>query len=163
EALGKKKEAIADYREALKINGEDRLNKTRLDRVDPTQRDADECAKARGDDAIATCSRLLTRDPKNASAYVNRGKAYKDHGYKNNDEYERAIANYDQAMRRDPNEAEADRERGSSYEMKRDSDRTIADSGEAVRHNPKDARAYKSRGNVYRSKGDFDRAIADYD
>src|SRR5215468_7910337 len=56
------------------------------------------CDKASGDDAIAACSRLLQRNPNNAIAYSNRGLAYNLNG-----EYDRALSDYDQAARLDPN------------------------------------------------------------
>jgi tetratricopeptide (TPR) repeat protein len=58
--------------------------------------DADTCKKGNGDDTIAACSRLLARNRNDVSAYVQRGNAYYFKG-----EYDRALAEYDQATRLD--------------------------------------------------------------
>jgi tetratricopeptide (TPR) repeat protein len=46
------------------------------------------------DEAIAACSRLLAADPKDALAYAGRGIAYNRKG-----NYDRAISDFDQAIR----------------------------------------------------------------
>jgi tetratricopeptide (TPR) repeat protein/DNA-binding winged helix-turn-helix (wHTH) protein len=75
----------------------------------------------------------------------------------------RKIADYDEAIRRDPKSAAAFYNRGDAYQGARDFDRAIADYSEAIRLDPKLARAYWNRGRAYGSKRDQDRAIADYD
>ncbi|MBO0756734.1 MAG: hypothetical protein J2P54_12810 [Bradyrhizobiaceae bacterium] len=52
-----------------------------------------ECLYATGDRQIAACSRVLSRDPKDALAYKTRGVAYCL-----KDDYDRAISDYDQAV-----------------------------------------------------------------
>jgi tetratricopeptide (TPR) repeat protein len=120
--------------------------------------DASVCKQAKGDEAIAACSRLSALDPKNAFPYYNRGLAYYQKG-----DYNRAIADYDQAIRVDPNYALAYNDRGLAYYQKGDYDRAIADYDQAIRLNPNYAVAYNNRGLVYYHKGDNDRAIADYE
>jgi len=87
-----------------------------------------------------------------------RGVAYKSDG-----QYDRAIADYDQALRLDAGSAPAYGARGNAYESKGEHDRAIADYDQAVRLDPDYASAYNGRGNAYESKGEHDRAIADYD
>jgi lipoprotein NlpI len=91
-------------------------------------------------------------------AFNNRGSAYLDKR-----DYDRAIADYDQAIRLDPKNANVYTNRGNAYRSKGDYDRAIADQDQAIRLDPKYALAYNNRGSAYGSKGDYDRAIADYD
>jgi tetratricopeptide (TPR) repeat protein len=53
-----------------------------------------DCAKLKGDAAIAACSAAIRDDPRAAYAYINRGNAY--YGKK---EYDRAIARLQQGNR----------------------------------------------------------------
>jgi lipoprotein NlpI len=88
---------------------------------------------------------------------VDRGAA---HASKS--QFDRAIQDLDQAIRLNPNYAEALRNRGSAYSLKGQFDRAIQDYDQAIRLNPNYALAYNNRGNAYSAKGDNDRAIADY-
>jgi tetratricopeptide (TPR) repeat protein len=76
--------------------------------------------------------------------------------------YDRAIGDFTQAIRLDPNNKTAYRERGDAYYRKGDHDRAIADHTQAIRLDPAYDAAYNSRGSAYSGKGDYDRAIADY-
>jgi tetratricopeptide (TPR) repeat protein/predicted small secreted protein len=76
--------------------------------------------------------------------------------------YDRAIADFTQAIRLDPNNAKAYTERGDAYADKGDSERAIADYTQAIRIDPNYAWAYNNRGLSYNDKGEYDRAIADY-
>src|SRR5258707_1124819 len=78
-------------------------------------------------------------------------------------DYDRAIADYDEAIRLHPRYAPAFNNRGNVWYRKGDKDRAIADYDEAIRLDPKYAPAYTNRGNAWSGKGDNDRAIADYD
>ena len=78
------------------------------------------------------------------------------------DAYDRAIQNYDEAIRLDPRSADAFAGRGSAYLLKGDYDSAILDYNEAIRLNPKSASAFNGRGASYFAKGDYDRAIQDY-
>jgi tetratricopeptide (TPR) repeat protein len=114
------------------------------------------CDYGTGDESIAACSRLLTRNPRDVAAYNNRGNRYKGKG-----DYDRAIADYDQAMRLNPKFVPAYNNRGNAYDNKGDYVRAISDYDQAIRLNPNDARIYTNRGNAYNHKGDHDRAIVD--
>jgi len=76
--------------------------------------------------------------------------------------YDKAIANFSEAIRARPHDAIAFHSRGDAYESKGDYDRAIADYNEAIRLNPNDALAFNNRGIAYASKGNQFRAIADY-
>ena len=92
-----------------------------------------------------------------AWAFNNRGN-----GYRMKEEYDRAIADYTDAIRIDPTYVFAFKNRGSVYQHQGDLDRAIADYSEAVRLDPAFAIAFANRASAYQEKGDFDRAIADF-
>jgi tetratricopeptide (TPR) repeat protein len=76
--------------------------------------------------------------------------------------YDRAIADYSEAIRLDPTDTAAFISRGVAYQAKEDYDRAIADYSEAIRLDPKNAIAFNNRGWAYEVKQDYDRAITDY-
>jgi tetratricopeptide (TPR) repeat protein len=100
--------------------------------------------------------RLLSTNPKYGLAYNNRGLAYQSKG-----DYDRAIADYNQAIKLSPKSVIAYNNRGNAYQGKGEYDRAIADCNQAIKINPKDALPYNNRGWAYRNKGDYDRAIED--
>ena len=102
-------------------------------------------------------------DRKYAIAYYNRGNAY----FRKRD-YDKAIADYDNAIKFDPKYAsERDLEyaaiaynnRGVVYSRKGDYDRAIADYDNAIKLDRKYAIAYNNRGIAYDEKGDYHQAI----
>ena len=123
--------------------------------------DWDTCAKASGDVAMAACTQAIGsgqyKGHNLAVAYYNRGIEW---GAKGNTD--RAIADFDEAIRLDPKYAKAYNNRGIAWYAKGYNDRAIADYNEAIRLDPKLAQAYYNRGNAWNAKGDNDRAIADY-
>src|SRR5262244_2068669 len=72
----------------------------------------------------------------------------------NNRDYDRAIADYNEAIRLVPADAPAFFGRGNAYASKGDRDRAIADYSEAIRLDPKYAFAFNNRGIAYAIKGD---------
>jgi tetratricopeptide (TPR) repeat protein len=76
--------------------------------------------------------------------------------------YDNAISDFTQAIRLDPNSANAYRERGIAYSDKGDHRRGILDLNQTILLSPNNPRAYINRGNMYRLIGDYDRAITDY-
>ena len=93
-----------------------------------------------------------------AVAFTNRGLAYKRKG-----QWDRAIADYSEAIRLKSDDAQVFNNRGNAYFHKGQLDRAIKDYDDAIRLQPDLAEAFSNRGNVYRKKGRFDRAIKDYD
>jgi uncharacterized caspase-like protein len=86
----------------------------------------------------------------------NQGKAAFERG-----DFDRAIANYSEAIRLDPGNAAAFNNRAIAYVSKKMLDRAIADYSEVIRLAP-NADIFYERGTTYMDKGDNDRAIADY-
>jgi tetratricopeptide (TPR) repeat protein len=130
-------------------------------------------------DAVNAFTQALALDSGLSAAYYNRGEAlydsvsdifyinnrqkYRDKVYSAQERtvIDRAIADYDQAIRLDPDYTVAYIQRGTAYKGKGDNDRAIADYTQAIRLDPNDADAYNNRGVAYINKGDNDRAIAD--
>jgi tetratricopeptide (TPR) repeat protein len=95
-----------------------------------------------------------------AQALVNRGKTYR----MRHDDTDRALADYDQAIRMMPDFEPAFVARGFVYLFARpDPDRAIADFSEAIRLDPASFAVFYLRGLAWSRKGDWDRAIADFD
>jgi tetratricopeptide (TPR) repeat protein len=125
--------------------------------------DTETCDSTSGtaDDRVAACTRAITSGQLStenlAKTFSNRGVEWQAKG-----NYDRAIADYGEAIRLNPRHANAYSNRGIAWSAKGDNDRAIADYGEAIRLNPQYAYAYRNRGLAWRAKGDYDRAIADY-
>jgi tetratricopeptide (TPR) repeat protein len=113
------------------------------------------------DEQINGCTAVLQSDRTSAGnravAYLLRGIAYD--GKKDDD---RAIADFNEALKINPNFAEAYNNRGSAVQAKGDYDRAIADYSEAIRINPNYAVAYSNRGNLLQARGRREDAIADF-
>jgi tetratricopeptide (TPR) repeat protein len=83
-------------------------------------------------------------------------------GFMRQNELDRSIADFSQAIRHHPTHARAVNGRGAAKSRKNDFDGAFTDYNEAIRLDPNFARAYDNRGLVYRHRKDYDRAIADF-
>jgi tetratricopeptide (TPR) repeat protein len=90
--------------------------------------------------------------------FTSRGSAYEDKG-----EYDRAIADFGQAIEFDPASACAFHNRGIAYFNKEDYVHAISDYDQAIRLNPKCENVFVDRGSAYFHLGDKDHALSDYD
>jgi tetratricopeptide (TPR) repeat protein len=129
----------------------------------PSQSDLESCRQAEDlDRRIAGCTKIVqdrgTSKEIRVGAYNNRGLAYR---WKR--EYDRAIADFGEALKLDPKYAAGYNNRGLAYSSKEDFERAIADFNEAIRLNPKYALAFSNRGAAYFDRNEYDRAIADLD
>ena len=77
-------------------------------------------------------------------------------------DYDRAIADYTEAVQLDPKITSAFVGRGYAHRAKGDLNGAIADYSEAIQLAPKDPIPFTNRANAYYAQGDIDRAIADY-
>jgi tetratricopeptide (TPR) repeat protein len=140
--------------------------------------DAATCANETGDVAIAACTRAIKSGRYSghalATKYTNRGAEWN-----NKQDYDRAIADLDRALKLDKKYSDAFYNRCVSDNGKKNFDRAIADCSAAIRlgadpnvlnatgserlsldHSASDY--YSARGFAYHGKKDYDRAIADY-
>src|SRR5436189_5318220 len=78
-------------------------------------------------------------------------------------EYDRAIEDYDQAIRLDPNLAAAFTNRGAVYTEKQEYDRAMQDLDRAIELDPDDALAFNNRATVHHRQRSSDHAIHDLD
>ena len=77
-------------------------------------------------------------------------------------DYDRAIADFDQALLRNANDSFYYRDRGRAWGMKGEYDKAIADFDGAIRINPLDDESFFGRGLALRYKKEHDKAIADF-
>lgn len=121
---------------------------------------ADLCNKGNVDQVIAGCDILIKQNPKGQNAsigYYNRGLAWMSKG-----DYDRAISDFDEAIRLNPKLAPFYGNRARAWGMKGNYDKLITDSSAAIRLDTKDAGAYGNRATGWYYKGDYDKAIADW-
>jgi lipoprotein NlpI len=121
------------------------------------------CYKAtRAEQAINDCSQAIQSGRLSGKAlafvFYRRGNAYNEKR-----DHDRAIHDYNEAIRLNPLHANSFSNRGVAYARKRDYDHAIQDYDEAIRLNPGHADAFSNRGVAYARKGDYDRAILNYD
>jgi tetratricopeptide (TPR) repeat protein len=125
---------------------------------------ADQCGGRNGaapEVRIAGCTALIGSGDESAadlvSDYVNRGNANADR-----QDFEQAIADYGEALGRNPTHAVAYYDRGNVWRMKGDHDKAIADYDRAIALDPRYEDAFVNRGVAYARKGDADRAISEF-
>jgi tetratricopeptide (TPR) repeat protein len=122
--------------------------------------DVKACEEKKGDEAIAACTRAIDAAPKGkniATVYYNRGvewDAKKD--------YDRAIADYSEAIKLNSKYAEAFNNRGRMYRAKRERDLALADYESAIRLAPKRGLYHRSRGNVLMDMREYEKALASF-
>jgi len=112
------------------------------------------------DAAIAEYNRIIALNltPQLASlAVMRRGNCY----YAKHD-LDRAIADFDQALRLDPRNAAAYDNRANALDARGDRADAIKDYNESARLNPRNIYVYVNRASLLTEEGDFTSALADY-
>lgn len=110
---------------------------------------------------IAACGKVVAN--KTASidfrveALITRGLLWDDE-----EEYDKAIADYTEALKLAPNDHATLVLRGNSHDANGSPQLAIADYTAAIKLAPDDAAAYYNRATVYEELGERDKAIADY-
>ncbi|WP_245316783.1 tetratricopeptide repeat protein [Bradyrhizobium manausense] len=127
--------------------------------------DWDTCARSAelsSDRPIRGCTAIISAGERLlaqlVAAYNNRGLAFRANG-----DLDRAIEDYDQAIRLMPDHHVAINNRGVALMAKGELDRAITDFDHAIRLKSDYFAAFGSRAAAYSRKGLFDRAIADLD
>ena len=114
---------------------------------------------ARPQDQTSRAEQTPTPDmAKTAITYYNRGVAKHDLG-----EYADAIADYDEAIRLQPDHASAYYNRGNAKYALGEYEAAITDYDEAIRLQPDYVLAYNNRGLIKYTLGEYAAAIADFD
>ena len=129
----------------------------------PGSQDEEDCTRSQDPDKVIPACTRLSQDQSDTPH--NRAVAYYDRGnaYKNRTEFDRAIADYGDAIKLDPQYAHAYLNRGHVYAAKGDVPHALADLGRSIQLDPREPVAYANRGIVYRvGKHDDDAAIADF-
>jgi tetratricopeptide (TPR) repeat protein len=109
-------------------------------------------------------SPLAKEDEEKASSYYEKGK-----DYSNKNDYDKAIVEYNEAIRLSPNNGSYRFSRGIAYHNKKDYDNAIASYTEAISlmlgssgQGLGTSESYNKRGRAYIIIGDYDKAIADF-
>lgn len=107
--------------------------------------------------ALDQALELLASQPSAPAEFSRvRGTIYRIQG-----DTDRALVDLTQAIRLDPNAAQAYHERAAAWLQKRDVERAVADCEEALRLDPQYVPAYITRALARSSQGDQDQALAD--
>jgi len=112
------------------------------------------------DQRIANCTSLI-QSGSEGSGELAVAHYFRGLSYSNKRDHDRAIADYTDAIRLNPDHFLSYSYRGHSYYSKKDYDHAIADYTAAFELRPEVVAPLLFRANVYADQGDFDRAIAD--
>ena len=129
--------------------------------------------------AFADLDRAIALDANNARAFRERATAQRTAGrldralddakafdvrgniFNNNRQFDRAIDDYNEAVRLDPQFSLAFMDRGVARYFKADYENAIKDYDKAIELDPKRSRAFTNRGAAYKKLGRNDRALED--
>ena len=119
------------------------------------------CEDSTPDVSIAGCTKIIKAGKQSirniAGAHFFRGNSYLNKG-----DNERAIADYDKAIKLNSKNADFYSNRAVAHFNKKNFDRAIEDASKAIALKPNNPGAYNNRGNSYNSIGNRERAIEDY-
>jgi serine/threonine-protein kinase len=106
---------------------------------------------------VAGLTAAIAREPNKADNYVERAALYFEEK-----DYDRALADYEQALRLAPDNADAHFGRGCVRLERDENDLALADFSEVIRLAPEAAEAYISRGGIYADREEYGPALADF-
>jgi tetratricopeptide (TPR) repeat protein len=107
--------------------------------------------------SVAGLTAAIAREPNKAENYVERADLYFEQK-----EYDRALADYEQALRVAPDNADALFGRGCTHLQRDEDDLALADFSAVIRLAPGAAEAYVYRGGVYADRKEYGPALADF-
>lgn len=102
-------------------------------------------------------TKLIDSQPRRWQLYYNRGTVRYQQ-----DRYEEAIADYDQAIALNPRAVGAYNNRGYCHSVLGQLDQALEDCDQAIQLDPKQSFAYGSRGHTYFLMGQFEEALKDF-
>jgi tetratricopeptide (TPR) repeat protein len=152
-ATGNYDGAIADFSQTLKLITETSDN-AHSDRTNSSQLNSFNL----NDDREILIANFFATDLSDYLVYVNRGFAYLSKG-----DYDRALADFNQAIQLQPNSSFAYLNRAALYFVKQDYNLALTDLNQVIQLQPNFDLAYVKRGSVYFFQGDYDSALADLD
>jgi WD40 repeat protein/tetratricopeptide (TPR) repeat protein len=166
-------QAIKDYTEAINLDPKSAIAyRKRSDayskqgKLVQSKADLQEAQRLEADrSAVATESQPQpTQDKKQDQKKLQAAKAHYEQGlrYFRDKMYDKAILEFTEAIRLDPDNSIYPKNRGIVYRTKGAMDQAITDFSEAIRLSPDYREAFVERGSAYATKKDFDRAIVDY-
>jgi uncharacterized membrane protein YjgN (DUF898 family)/lipoprotein NlpI len=123
----------------------------------PKPREAEEAKGASLDVRFSRIEALLQREPGNAVAYYSRGWVHQSRG-----ELDKALADYNQALKIAPAFADAYFNRGVVYVQTGKYDLAAEDFSAVLRYEKESSDAFSNRGSVYLQQGKIDQAIMDF-
>ena len=171
-ALGQYNQAIADFDKAIRLDPKNAMTYY--------WRGFAHCATGQYDRAIADAaeahpldpendsaswelwhfardSQAISLDPQDAYSYGQRGRAYANHG-----EHQRAVADFNAALRVEPQDAITYNDRALSYAALGQHDLAISDYSEAIRLNPRDPAAHYNLGTMLSALQRYVGAVESY-
>ena len=149
QALGKSDEAIAEYREALRLSPQDA--RALFDFGNALW------SLGKRDESIAAHREAIRLQPDLIEAHYNLGGALIDQG-----KPDEAIAEHREVIRLQPNHSAAHIRLGNILSSQRKLDEAVAEFREAIRHKPSDAAGYHSLAFALNEQGKTDEAVAEY-
>jgi len=102
-------------------------------------------------------SDVISKYPNTSEGYLNRGQYYTD-----NDEFDKALVDYDVTLQLNPKSTLAYINRGNVYGRRGVYDQALANYSKAIELSPKASKTYLNRGNVYGLQGDIPASIVDF-
>lgn len=114
-------------------------------------------AAPRGPTGGDSFAEIVPVDPDDAESYLRRAAAWIGRG-----NLDKALADYDLAIRIDDGNVAAYRGRGLLWRQRGDTDKALADLDRAIRLSVSDPDIYRERGLIWYERGRHDRAIADF-
>ena len=146
---GQYEEAIASYKEALRIKPDDADAHYNLG--------VTYGESGQYEEAIASYKEALRIKPDDADAHYNLGYVYRELG-----QYEEAIASFKKSIRIKPDDADAHYNLGYAYRKLGQYEEAIASFKKSIRIKPDDANAHFNLGLAYDESGQYEEAIASY-
>jgi tetratricopeptide (TPR) repeat protein len=140
--------AIADFNQTLKLLVSTDSSKT-------SRPDGSQLGSIKFDRDLPVVNFVFT-ELSDYMIYINRGTAYLFKG-----DHDRALTDFSDAIKLQPNHIFAYFNRAAVYSAKQDYDHALDDLNQVIKLQPDFALAYMRRGIVYDFKGDTDRALTD--